>query len=304
MSQVNWVDSIKGIGIILVVLGHISSPFTEFIYSFHMPLFFIISGFFIKPSNDLKIEVLQSIKKIFTPFIIYLAIGFFVEFIKRFYLNRDQIIIEDLINALIFMDYSNLEGTYAFVLWFFPALFIGRLVVLTILKYQNTIFLRLLSVLIIFLIGFYFNFPFAIDDGFISVPFIFLGYYLFNNHNFFFSKKASFFLIIILALIFIFNGLPHLNQSTKFFDSVLINFLWACSISILLFTVFNFYNYKIRGISFIGSNSLPIFLWHPYTNNVAHFMSENYIIKFAISFFLCLILIYTKGFIAKKIKNG
>ena len=42
-----WVDILKGMGIIFVCLGHLSPGiFTEtHIYSFHMPLFFFISGY-------------------------------------------------------------------------------------------------------------------------------------------------------------------------------------------------------------------------------------------------------------------
>ncbi len=41
---------LKGIGIALVVIGHSGCPdaLCDFIYAFHMPLFFIISGFLFK----------------------------------------------------------------------------------------------------------------------------------------------------------------------------------------------------------------------------------------------------------------
>lgn len=42
------IDVMKGIGIFLVVLGHLMSPRSPFIYSFHMPLFFILGGFLFK----------------------------------------------------------------------------------------------------------------------------------------------------------------------------------------------------------------------------------------------------------------
>lgn len=38
------IDTMKGIGIFLVV-GHLMSPRSPFIYSFHMPLFFLLGGF-------------------------------------------------------------------------------------------------------------------------------------------------------------------------------------------------------------------------------------------------------------------
>lgn len=41
-------DIMKGIGIMLMMIGHFISPgiFHDFIYSFHMPMFFILSGFY------------------------------------------------------------------------------------------------------------------------------------------------------------------------------------------------------------------------------------------------------------------
>ena len=62
LGRVNWVDTAKGVGIILVVLGHVmrglvnsqiwsATPTNRFfdgwIYAFHMPLFFFLSGLFV-----------------------------------------------------------------------------------------------------------------------------------------------------------------------------------------------------------------------------------------------------------------
>lgn len=45
-EQWKWVDIAKGIGIILVFLGHFNIPDTlrAEIYTFHIPLFFFLSG--------------------------------------------------------------------------------------------------------------------------------------------------------------------------------------------------------------------------------------------------------------------
>jgi fucose 4-O-acetylase-like acetyltransferase len=45
-TRVGWIDFCKGIGIFLVVLGHILRDViaVDYIYSFHMPLFFFLSG--------------------------------------------------------------------------------------------------------------------------------------------------------------------------------------------------------------------------------------------------------------------
>ena len=45
-------DIMKGIGILLVLLGHVYEwkAIGHFVYSFHMPLFFIVAGYFSKRS--------------------------------------------------------------------------------------------------------------------------------------------------------------------------------------------------------------------------------------------------------------
>src|SRR5690606_7402737 len=51
-KRIDWVDQVKGFAIFLVVYGH-NFPVTEkFIYTFHMPLFFIVSGFFFPSKPD------------------------------------------------------------------------------------------------------------------------------------------------------------------------------------------------------------------------------------------------------------
>ena len=53
------IDIMKGIGIIAVIIGHMWNvpevPYRNFIFSFHMPLFFLIAGYFYKPNSDFLI---------------------------------------------------------------------------------------------------------------------------------------------------------------------------------------------------------------------------------------------------------
>lgn len=44
-DRYDFIDLIKGIGILLVVWGHTMIPRSVYIYSFHMPLFFFVSGY-------------------------------------------------------------------------------------------------------------------------------------------------------------------------------------------------------------------------------------------------------------------
>lgn len=50
-QRVDTFDIMKFIGIILVIVGHMTGYFREFIFSFHMPLFFIIAGYFYRTRN-------------------------------------------------------------------------------------------------------------------------------------------------------------------------------------------------------------------------------------------------------------
>ena len=53
-KRIDWLDISKGIAIIMVVVGHISSlpwePYRKIIFSVHMPLFFIVIPLNIRPS--------------------------------------------------------------------------------------------------------------------------------------------------------------------------------------------------------------------------------------------------------------
>ena len=67
------VDILKGIGIILVVVGHANCPqnLRNIIYSFHMPLFFICSGLFFsfKDADDFNGFLIRRIKRLYFPFV-------------------------------------------------------------------------------------------------------------------------------------------------------------------------------------------------------------------------------------------
>lgn len=46
-ERVNYIDYLRAIGIVLMVLGHIplSDAFVHYVHGFHMPPFFVISGY-------------------------------------------------------------------------------------------------------------------------------------------------------------------------------------------------------------------------------------------------------------------
>lgn len=71
-----YIDIAKGIGIILVVIGHlhgINHIIHDFFYLFHMPLFFIISGYLYNHNNiiPLKTFIKHKIKRLIIPFLFF-----------------------------------------------------------------------------------------------------------------------------------------------------------------------------------------------------------------------------------------
>jgi len=52
-ARIEWIDIAKGLGIMCVVLGHVSDAgiAAKIVYLFHMPLFFILSGYLFRPAS-------------------------------------------------------------------------------------------------------------------------------------------------------------------------------------------------------------------------------------------------------------
>lgn len=72
-NQSKYMNLLKALGIIAVVMGHASSPFTSIIYSYHMPLFFFISGYFFKDKYlDRPLDfVKRRFKSLYLTFVLY-----------------------------------------------------------------------------------------------------------------------------------------------------------------------------------------------------------------------------------------
>ena len=82
-KRIQWVDIVKGIAILAMITGRslTGTPgenlLTLLIYSFHMPIFFIMSGFTTKIQKDKKIigrKLFKLAKKILIPTIIVVII--------------------------------------------------------------------------------------------------------------------------------------------------------------------------------------------------------------------------------------
>ena len=83
-NRIEWIDWMKTFGIYLVVLGHFYSVGEKFIYVFHVPLFFVISGFLNKKEIDGQLFWKKQWYNLAAPMLIMAVINFVYHSILQF----------------------------------------------------------------------------------------------------------------------------------------------------------------------------------------------------------------------------
>lgn len=141
------IDILKGIGIVLMVLGHINSPLRHFIFSFHMPLFFFVSGYLYK-ERGFKTIITRNFRKILVPyFVTGLFIWFaFIVIYKRYFWGLSLLLGNGSSPVWDLKDY------YVGPLWFLMCFFISILL-FHILNYIKGNIIQLIILLVLFLIS-------------------------------------------------------------------------------------------------------------------------------------------------------
>lgn len=82
VERTQWIDSAKGIGILLIFFGHVYSTVTPsalyvYIYAFHVPLFFFISGLTLRPAaGPLGGVVQKKLRTLIVPYLWYAFLGY------------------------------------------------------------------------------------------------------------------------------------------------------------------------------------------------------------------------------------
>ena len=83
--RVDYLDVVNGIGIVCVVLGHIGDEAVRsVIYPFYMPLFFIISGYFLKSNKSFNIYVKEKFIRLSQPYVYTCVCNALIIMIKGF----------------------------------------------------------------------------------------------------------------------------------------------------------------------------------------------------------------------------
>lgn len=129
-------DLLRGTGILLMIIGHSQLPheIQRFIFSFHMPLFFLISGYLYK-DKKLKDLLTKNSKKILFP---YLITGLIIWGLKA--VNGNYLWGYSLLLANGSRPVFNLTDYYVGPLWFLISFFISIIFFHYIKKYIIYIF--------------------------------------------------------------------------------------------------------------------------------------------------------------------
>lgn len=135
-----WIDFAKGITLLLVIIGHtVSGVLSGAIYSFHMPLFFILSGITAKLSSSAQQfsdKTQRSFRHLMFPFFLIYTIQTVVYLLRHFSnIQQDasflpaylkERILAGIFSSGVTISVFGTEVLYVGVIWFFPALFIGK----------------------------------------------------------------------------------------------------------------------------------------------------------------------------------
>lgn len=317
MQKIVKLNNIKGILIILVVLGHLMEViktdyyyFYTFIYSFHMPVFIFISGYLAKHA---------SIKKISN----YLLIYFIFQSLYLILLNSLKI----QHNSRYEVPYYHLWYLVSMIWWYIIVVLLNKIhlknyvkVLIIICCFAVSSISRVYTVNIVDLVnkyymGFY-SYYFSYQRTLTFLPYFMMGFFI--NKDILIKVYSSLkYKRLILPIVILFNILVYYvieisNLESLFRGSYGVDRILLCKTSIFIEMLISYVITLINGYVFInittsekniitkyGENSLQIFLFHPLVvvmiKKYATFSKDEFIINFIILLVATLITVIILG---------
>jgi fucose 4-O-acetylase-like acetyltransferase len=267
-----WVDYAKAIGIILVVYGHVARgvfnaglPMDEaefvlvdsIIYSFHMPLFFFLSGLFFFDSLQKRGRgglIINKIDTIAYPFIVWSLLQGLFEVALSNYTNGQVTLVE--VFSLLWMPRAQFWFLYALFLVFVVCTFLYA-------KADRRFFLP-------FVVLFGVLFVFQQDLTINNMTRFILGNTVFFALGVWFNEVKAFFLARYSSLTLVFGAmfiagqyLFHVTFGMNYTDGGL-PVLALATVSIFFMVALSMWlgQYRVDWLLFIGASSMTIYLMH------------------------------------------
>lgn len=183
VGRINKYDNLKGLAIILIVLGHMCffPVLKNVIYIVHLPIFFFVAGYFSKIGTD---EPVKAFKRLMVPFIIFCII----------YELFDLFVMGGTLNKKMFLNPG-------YALWFLISLFTMKMLLPILDKLRYPI---LTAFILALLIGFIDADLLGISRTFAFFPIFLIGFYyndLSEKIKFRIENNRVLVLLLILTLI-------------------------------------------------------------------------------------------------------
>lgn len=330
LGRITWIDVACGIGIILVIQGHALSAdsYRHFIYAFHLPLFFFLSGIVF---NYKKYDFLTTFKKsargILVPYVFFALLSYAFWWTENSGFRFDFISLLHHLSGIIYGNSSSLF--FNIVLWFLPCLFITKIAFAFFSRIIKKEYILVVFIIVLSVVGYYmFIFlpdlvlPFGIESALTAIVFFALGSIIatsyFEKLNRFIKNRAyallaSAFLITMVAaaINFALYGVQidiRLNNLGNYF----IFYIGAIS-GILVTIIVSILINKNLVLEKLGNSSLVLFSFHPIvffyitkvmlifiSSSVLYQMKDYYLSPFFTIFAIVIILAIV--FVIKKIR--
>ena len=137
-GRIAWIDALRGLAMAFVVLGHTfpvpEMPLRMWVYSFHMPLFFVVSGLTWRlPKTSFGAYAKRSAKNLLLPYLVLNVVVYCIKWVLRVTINlyENRGVVEPLIAFALGMD-KNLPCIQS---WFLPTLLLTQLLNYLIFRY-------------------------------------------------------------------------------------------------------------------------------------------------------------------------
>lgn len=267
-QRLDWIDAAKGIGILMVLYGHnwLDWKYCYLVYSFHMPLFFFLSGYTFSDSRKPTQFILHKMKTLLIPYVFF-AVSY--------------VLFHGLMNITHAESYDWLRECSLFVcqrhhtyLWFLPVLFLSELLIYSLCRLGlinnklSSYIICLVLLAVLHYVCYFFqlsNMLWCIDLLPVASFFILLGSVCRKNIQFYYNPSNYF--IMILAMIAIvlatlnYRCFGHVDMLSNNFGSITLFYLTAISAIYTIILILQKIN-SSKYLLFIGRNSLVLYGFH------------------------------------------